>query len=118
MRLSTRAASVDLLVDDRLVLARHLQREGDVLRHRHVRIERVGLEHHGELALGRRLAGHVAAVDVDRAAAGVLQPGDQPQQRGLAAARRADEDDELAVLDVEVDVRDDDRRPEGLSTLS
>ena len=49
-----------LPVDDRLVLARHLQREGDVVAHRHVRVERVGLEHHGELALGRRLAGHVA----------------------------------------------------------
>ena len=36
----------------------------------------------------------------------VLEAGDQPQQRGLAAARRADEDDELAVLDVEVDVRE------------
>ena len=68
-----------------------------------MRVERIGLEHHGELALGRRLVGDVAAVDDDLAAAGVLEAGDQPQQRGLAAARRADEDDELAVVDVEVD---------------
>jgi hypothetical protein len=33
------------------------------------------------------------------AAGGVFEAGDQPQQRGLAAARRADEDDELAVGD-------------------
>ena len=31
------------------------------------------------------------------------RPGDQAEQRGLAAAGRADEDDELAVLDLEVD---------------
>ena len=108
-----RAASATFLSIDRLVLAGHLQREGDVVAHRHMRIERIGLEHHGELALGRRLAGHVAAVDVDGAAAGVLEPGDQPQQRGLAAARGADEDDELAVLDDQVDFRNDDGRPEG-----
>lgn len=96
-----------LPVDGGLVLARHLQREGDVLGHGHMRVERVGLEHHGQLALGRRLAGDVTAVDVDGAAAGVLQPGYQPQQRGLAATRRADEDDELAILDHQVEAGDD-----------
>ena len=47
------------------------------------------------------------AVDGDRAAADILQPRDQPQQRGLAATRRTDEDDELAVADVEVHILDD-----------
>jgi hypothetical protein len=37
----------------------------------------------------------------------VLQPRDQPQKRGLAAARGADEDGELAVLDGQVQRRDD-----------
>jgi hypothetical protein len=36
-----------------------------------------------------------------------LQPGDHAQQCGLATAGRADEDDEFAVLDVEVDPLDD-----------
>ena len=36
----------------------------------------------------------------------VLEPGDHPQRRRLAAARRADEDDELAVRDLEVEVAD------------
>ena len=35
------------------------------------------------------------------------RPGDQAEERRLAAARRADEDDELALLDVEVDALDD-----------
>ena len=34
------------------------------------------------------------------------EPRDEAQQGGLAAARRADEDDELAVLDVEIDAVD------------
>jgi hypothetical protein len=34
-----------------------------------------------------------------------LQPRDHPQKRGLAAARGADEDDELALFDVQVDIR-------------
>ncbi len=44
---------------------------------------------------------------VERAVGDVLEPGDQAQQGRLAAARRADEDDELARLDVEVDALDD-----------
>ena len=49
---------------------------------------------------------HIDAVDHDLAAADILEPGDQAQQRGLAAARRADEDDELAIADGEVGVRE------------
>ena len=42
------------------------QREAHIVADRHVRVERVGLEHHGEAALGRR---HVVdALAVDRAA--------------------------------------------------
>ena len=44
---------------------------------------------------------------IDLAGRDRLQPGDHPEQRGLAAAGRADEDDELAVLDVKVDAVDD-----------
>ena len=46
----------------------------------------------------------------------VLEPGDEAQKRRLAAARRADEDHELAVLDVEVDAVDDADRAERLVT--
>ena len=91
-----------------------LQAEGEVLAHRHVRVERVGLEHHREAALGRRDLVHRLAVDEDLAAGDLLEPGDHPQQRRLAAARRADEDDELAVLDVKVDAVDDLDRAEAL----
>jgi hypothetical protein len=37
----------------------------------------------------------------------LLEAGDHPQQGGLAAARRADEHDEFAVLDLQLDVLQD-----------
>ena len=64
------------------------------------------------LAAGTSLT--ALAVDEDLAAGDLLEPGDHPQQRGLSAAGRADEDDELAVLDVEVDAVDDLDRAEAL----
>ena len=78
-----------------------LQGEGHVLGHRHVRIERVVLEHHRDVAILGRHVVHHARADADRAARDGLQPGDHAQQSGLAAARRADEDDEGAVGDVD-----------------
>ena len=48
---------------------------------------------------------------------GLLQAGDHAQQRGLAAAGRADEDDELAVVDLQVDAVDHARGAEVLADL-
>ena len=79
------------------------QAEGDVLEHVQVGVEGVVLEHHGDVAVARAHAVDGLAVDRDRAAVGVLQPGDGAQEGGLAAARGADEDAELAFGDVEVD---------------
>ncbi len=84
-----------------------VQGEGHVLAHRHVRVERIGLEHHGQVALGRADIGDVAPVQFDPPAADLLEPGDQAQQGGLATAGGADEDDEFAVADVQVDALDD-----------
>ena len=109
------------LGDARLDLgARHpgvLQPEGEVLAHAHVRVERVGLEHHRQPAIGRRHGVDQPAVDADLAAGRPVEPGDLPQQRGLAAARRADEDHQLAVDDVEVDVLQHVHRAVGLAEV-
>ena len=58
---------------------------------------------------------HVLAVDEDGAGRQVFEPCDHAQQRGLAAARGPDEDDELAVLDVEIGARNDDDIAKGLA---
>ena len=72
-----------------------------------MRIERVGLEHHGDAALGRRQVVTSCAADQRSPAGDVLEARDQAQQRRLSAAGGADEDDELAVVDVEIDALDD-----------
>ena len=46
-----------------------------------------------------------------------LEAGDDPQQRGLAAARGAEQHDELAVGDVEVDALEHVGLAEGLADL-
>ena len=74
-----------------------------VLEHGHVRVERVVLEHHRDVALLRRDVVDHAAADRDLAVGDLLQPGDHAQQRRLAAARRADQHAELAVVDLDVD---------------
>ena len=63
---------------------------------------------------GRRQVVDHLAVDLQRPGGDVLEPGDEAEKGRLAAARRADEDDELAGLDVEIDALDDVDRAEGL----
>ena len=99
--------AADLLLDLGLVDVGQPQRKRHVVGHAHVRVQRVALEHHRQVALARRQLGDVAPVELDAAAADLGQPGDHAQQRRLAAARRADEDDELALLDRQVHALDD-----------
>ena len=85
---------------------RRAQREGQVLEHRQMRIERILLEHEGDVAGSRRQARGVAAGDVDRALLRLFQAGDQPQRRRLAGAGRPEQHHELAIGDTQVEVAD------------
>ena len=100
-----------------LVKTCHAQRESDVLAHRHVRIERVALEHHRKAALCWHDFGCILAIDRDVAFGDVLEAGDQAQERGFPAARRADEHHELAIFDGEVERRNDLDTAETLGNL-
>ena len=51
----------NLLGDLGLWAVRHAQPEAHIVRNGHVRVERVGLEHHRHAAVGRLLVGDVAA---------------------------------------------------------
>ena len=82
------------------------QAVGHVVVDGHVRIERVVLEHHRDVAIRRLDVVDDAAADIDLAGGHRLEAGDHPQQRGLAAAGRADQHAELPVADVEVDALD------------
>ena len=74
-----------------------------VVEYAHVRIERVVLEHHGDVAFRWVEAGHVVPIDQHAAGGWTLQPGDQTQQGRLATARRADDDQHLAIGERQVD---------------
>src|SRR6266853_1598063 len=95
--------------------AGELQAECHVVVYRHVRVERVVLEHHGDVALLRCDAVDDALADRDPAGGDLLQPGDHPQERRLAAARRAHQHAELAVLDPDVHAVHDLGRAEALA---
>ena len=82
------------------------QRKGDVLGHRHVRKQRVALEHHRDAALVRRHAGEVALAHHEPAGIRLLEPGQHHQQRRLAGTGRAQQRDERARRDLQRDAGD------------
>ena len=69
-----------------------------------MRVERVVLEHHGDVAVGRIDIVDDAVADADHALGDGLEPGDHAQQGRFSAAGRSDQDDEFAIGDVEGDV--------------
>ncbi len=92
----------------RLLLGRLLVAEAErhVLLHRQVREQRVVLEHRVDVALVRRGLRHVHAVQQDLPLGRPLEARDHPQARGLAAARRAEQREELAGRHLQVDPGD------------
>ena len=77
-----------------------------------MRVERIVLEHHRQVALTRSLLVDPLAPDQHVAGRDVLEADDHPQQCRFPATRRPDEDHELTIGDVEADVVD------GLETVS
>ena len=98
------AASLTPTLDVRLGHLAQLQPEREVVADRHVRIQGVALEDHRDVAI---LRGHIVddpLADPQLAGGDLLEAGDHPQARRLAAARRSDQDHEFAVVDLEVEV--------------
>ena len=69
-----------------------------------MRVQRVVLEDHRDVALFRLLTGDVAVADEDASAVDIFEPGEHAQGGRLSAAGGSDEDEELAVLDLEVEL--------------
>ena len=78
----------------------------DVVLDREMREQRVALEHGVDRPAVRRSACEVDAVEEDRPGGRLLEPGDEPQCRGLAASRRPEQREELARADRQVDAVD------------
>ena len=82
---------------------------------RQVREQGRRLEHEADVPRPRRDVRDVLVVEPDAAGARLDQPREHPQGRRLAAARRPEQRDELAVGDVEVELVDGDRRAVALA---
>ena len=82
----------------------HAQAEGDVVGDLEVGKQRIVLKHHADSTSLGRQAGDLVTADVDAAGVQRGQPCDGPQQGRLAAAGRPQQGDELAMLDIGVDV--------------
>src|SRR6266536_5301956 len=97
------------LGDLALRFAPHPETIGDIVEDGHVGPDSIGLEHHGEPAALRRDLGprsgvvHDGAVDPDLARGWLLEAGDGPERRRLAAAGRPEQGQMLARADRERD---------------
>ncbi len=86
--------------------ATRAQRELDVVGHGHVAEQRVVLKDDADLALLRAEARDVAAMQHDAAVIDRREARDRAQQRALAAARGSEQNEQLAVGDVDRHVVD------------
>lgn len=87
------------LVDLGLGQAVLLEAEGDVLRHAHVREQRIGLEHHIDRPLVGRQVGDVLAIEEDPPLGGPLETGEHAQQGGFTRTGAAEQGEDLALVD-------------------
>ncbi len=81
-----------------------LQAKSDVLFHRHVRKQRVRLEHHVNGPLIRRHVGQILTIQHNLATAGNFKAGQHPQQRGLATAGSAQQCENFAFVNGQADI--------------
>jgi hypothetical protein len=101
----------------------HLERIRDVGEDRHVRPDRVGLEHHADLPALRcheESPGGIAddaVTDGDAAGVVLLETGDHPERRRLAAPRGPEQGEEPTVGDRERDAVDGPHGPEALADV-
>ena len=79
------------------------QRKRDVVEDGEMRIQRVVLKHHRDVAPRRLELVDASIADPDFTRVERLESGQHAQQRGLAAARRPEQDEALARLDLERD---------------
>jgi len=94
---------VDLGLDRRLVVTAERQAEGDVAANVEMGKQREVLPHQPGAALVHRQRRDVLAAQQKPAARHRFQAGDDAQKRGLAAAARPHDGDELAAFDRQID---------------
>ena len=89
----------------------HLEGKRQIGAHRHVRKQRVVLEHHADVAAARGHGVHRLAVDADGTAGRHLEAGQHHQAGGLAGAGGSEQRQKLPFVYGEVEVANDLRDP-------
>ena len=83
-----------------------LQAESHIIVNRHMRIQSIVLEHHGDIAILGSNVVHQLIADIQLAVGNFFQAGDHAQGGGFSASGRADQNDKLFVFDVQREVAD------------
>ena len=83
-----------------------LQTESHVVIYRHMGIQRVVLENHGDVAIFGRYVIHQFVSDIQLAVGDFFQTGDHAQCGGFTAAGRSDQNDEFLVFDIQAEIAD------------
>ena len=104
---------LELILRDALAL----EPEGDVVLDRHVREERVALEHRVDVPLVGRQSDDVLVAEEDPPLGRLLEAADHPQRRRLAAPGGAKHREERASRDLDRDPVDGDRVVEPLDDV-
>ena len=106
LQIQNACSLVHLLVDLFLGHLAQLQTKCDVLINGHVRIQRIVLEYHRNIAILRRNIIDHAITDAQLAAGNLLQTRDHAQRGRFTTARRADQNDKFLVLNLQIQIRD------------
>ena len=72
-----------------------------------MRVERVGLKHHGDAAFGGRQKRNILAADLDQAIAHLFKASNHAQQRGFTAAGGADKHAKFTIFNIEINATND-----------
>ena len=91
----------------------HAWSKGDIVEHRHVSKQGVMLKNKAHPTIPRRLARRVAAIEQHAAGIGEVQPGDDPEQGGLARSRRAEKSHQFALVNCQIDPAQGGKTAEG-----
>src|SRR5437870_1808107 len=83
-----------------------LQAELHVVEHAQVRVERLALKYHGNIAVAWGQVVDHSVGDADVAAGDLFQSGDHPECGRLPTTRRPHQTDEFTIGDVEVELGD------------
>ena len=102
---------IKLALLGRCINAAYFHAKRNVLGNRHRRVERIGLEHHCDIAVFWTDMRHVLAVNMQASACDWLKSGNAVQQRGFTATRWSNKNEEVPWFNCDVDVFQDLGRP-------